>query len=544
MGDATALGEALELPSGGATALPESTPAEPQGESDDELLREMLEAMDVDEIRLHIEGLHPAPYGFYEENDTTDGAQALCADDELFAAWGILPASGSFDPQKGDATAEQQRGSQGAGVGAAVGGTDGADATHNALVYAEGDATAEQQHGETMEVEGIFLQLDGLAMASYGFWPADDTTDHSHEFHTTGESMFFSPTTTWSFQDANAFGDLPATYPANPAAIGGDSAEPTWVPLLGIEWAENAAFEAPQKGVDADSADDPDNPDTDATCNGFLNAEEDTTAAQEHMSHAAGAHTATGDVAGDDANDADADATYDANADATCDATAEQQRGSQGAGVGAAVGGTDGADATHNAFVYAEGDATAEQQHGSQGAGAGTAVGGIDGADAGGITITEGVNIPRVLQQMNRLRKQACASGSNGGARPVATTIMPHRPGAVVASTRIASRNHLAELWSHSHSHPQFDASAALPIGPAASTPTPTTPTTLNTTPSPSAPTTPTTPTTPSPSAPTTLAAAESAVPGPYQAASASSSCLVSPVACQVACRYWVEFGP
>ncbi|CAI7909937.1 unnamed protein product [Closterium sp. NIES-53] len=233
--------------------------------------------------------------------------------------------------------------------------------------------------------------------------------------------------------------------------VSGDSAQRTAIPRVESESA-GVATAAQQHvsqaagvcaavgdvaGADADDGVTAD-ADAGATYDACVDAEDDASAAQQHVSHAAGVRTTAG---------ADAD-TISSNADATAirrgkklavlflkyidDATAEQQHGSQRAFVRAAAGdvagGADAADADnsaiYNADAGAKGGATAEQQHGSQGAGVGAAV------TTGGDTAGAGdggtrLTFTGLLQQIKRRKIQAGASGSNhAAARPKSTKNM------------------------------------------------------------------------------------------------------------------------
>ncbi|CAI7814091.1 unnamed protein product [Closterium sp. NIES-54] len=170
-----------------------------------------------------------------------------------------------------------------------------------------GEFHREMLHGEEMEVD------EGLATADYGFRQGNDTTEHSQALHT-DESMKFS-SNTWNFQVAIAsFEGLPANYAANPAAIGGDSSQPTETPPVRFE----------------------------STSAGDATAEQ-----QQCASQCVGSGVGVCET-----DDAGADAISNANTDAKDDATAEQQHESGVAGVGVAVGDIDGAGAGGTGLTF------------------------------------------------------------------------------------------------------------------------------------------------------------------------------------------------
>ncbi|CAI7860065.1 unnamed protein product [Closterium sp. NIES-53] len=248
----------------------------------------------------------------FRRNDTTGHSQALSASELMTAALPAtsnfqlvdasldsLPATQAVNPAAigGDSsqqtgtprlgiesasTAQQQRGSQGAGVGVAVSGIYGAAAEADADAILTIDAGAK---GETTAAQRYLTRGVGVAVSGiYGADAADADADAA---------------------DA----DADAVYNVDADAKGGAAAELQH----GSQGGGGGAAVVDSDAADADDAD----------------------AVTYDAADADDADAVTYDAA--DADDADADATYDA-ADANGDTTAEQQHGSLVAGVGAAVG--------------------------------------------------------------------------------------------------------------------------------------------------------------------------------------------------------------
>ncbi|CAI7909943.1 unnamed protein product [Closterium sp. NIES-53] len=261
-----------------------------------------------------------------------------------------------------------------------------------------------------------------------------DAADAFLRKDTTGQALFdcdvmiSSPATS----SGPSSDSLLATHAANPAAIGGDSAQKTRTPRVGVELAsaDNATAEQQQcrsqgggvgvavggsvAGADADASV------TVAFLDAGTIANGDATADQQPGIPGVGV------VVGGDAN-ADAHAIYNVDAGAKGGATAGQQLRNQGAGAGAAAGDSGGADADDagDADAYAKGETSAEQQSGSQGVGV-VLAGSVAGADAdASVTVAflgagyggTGLTYTGVLQQI-----QGCASASSDGAMPASTT--------------------------------------------------------------------------------------------------------------------------
>ncbi|CAI5533613.1 unnamed protein product [Closterium sp. Naga37s-1] len=276
-------------------------------------------------------------------------------------------------------------------------------------------------HGEAGENGQVGNQPEDL----HGEHCGDlDAADAFLRKGTTGQALFdcdgmiSSPATS----SGPSSDSLLATHAANPAAIGGDSAQKTRTPRVGVELAsaDNATAEQQQcrsqgGGVGVAVGGSVAGADADASVTvAFLDA--GTIANGDATADRQPGIPGVGVVVGGDAN-ADAHAIYNVDAGAKGGATAGQQLRSQGAGAGAAAGDSGGADADDagDADAYAKGETSAEQQRGSQGVGVVLAGsdGGVIGAGYGGT----GLTYTGVLQQI-----QGCASASSDGATPASTT--------------------------------------------------------------------------------------------------------------------------
>ncbi|CAI5469888.1 unnamed protein product [Closterium sp. Yama58-4] len=267
-----------------------------------------------------------------------------------------------------------------------------AAATGDAATSAEANELLELMMlaGETMEGDNVFIRVDGLRLARYGFYEENDSALAS------SADVF----TTWGIQPVSgSFDPLGVTHAANPVVIGDDSAQQTGTARLEVALASarDAAAEQPQCGTHNDNpaakAGDSTQQTETARSGVELASARDAAAEQQHGSQGVGVG-----------------ATVDASAKG--DAMAKQQHGIPGIAVSDA-----------DAVADAKGGATAKQPHRSQGAVAGAAVGGTNGARNGGT----GLNITELTEQISRHRGEAGASdtsGNNDGATAVSTTNM------------------------------------------------------------------------------------------------------------------------